>query len=218
MAVPLSRNTDDLRMQLNAMPPDTKIGMNKRGVVVQYGGFDYCLHPQQNMRVCNFILNRELTPKRMPSAWNRFATQIRAVFSGVKASRLLRVLNSRAGQAVERRSVRNGFGGSALGTPHSSRPISPAKFECPANDGRLIDAAQAKLAAFRARTALNQARVTKTDTLIQSSARPDTHDALTPSTPTSPSSRPPARPSMRVPPPNLVPPNPGPVVAHNTNR
>lgn len=69
MAVPLSRDTDDLRMQLSAMPSDTKIGMNKCGVVVQYGGLDYCLHPQQSVRACNFILNRELTGEivEMPS-------------------------------------------------------------------------------------------------------------------------------------------------------
>ncbi|SNU80997.1 hypothetical protein PSP20601_00658 [Pandoraea sputorum] len=227
MAVPLSRDTDDLRMQLSAMPSDTKIGMNKCGVVVQYGGLDYCLHPQQSVRACNFILNRELTPKRMPSAWSRFAAQIRAVFSGVKASRLLRVLNSRAVQSVERLSVRGGFSGSAQRTAHSSSAIRSFKFECPANDDRLIDAAQAKLAAFRARTALNQATAPKTETLTQGSVRRNTPDAVTPSTtaspssPSSPSSRPPTRPSIGVPPPNLLPPShPGPAsgVTHNANR
>ncbi|VVD93348.1 hypothetical protein [Pandoraea commovens] len=242
MAVPLSRDTNDLRMQLSAMPTDAKIGIDKCGVVVQFGGFDYHLHPQQSVRACNFILNRELSPKRMPSAWNRFATQIRAVFSGVKASRLLRALNGRAVQSVERLSVRSGFSGSALGTLHSLRSTRPFRFEGPANDDRLIDAAQAKLAAFRARNAQNQAgaptlpiavapsplganaaanAVAKTNTFTQGSVRRNTHDAVTPSTPSSPSSRPPARPSIGVPPPNLVPPkpsNPSPVVAHNTNR
>ncbi|MCE4061173.1 hypothetical protein LXM60_13250 [Pandoraea sputorum] len=233
MAVPLSRDTDDLRMQLSAMPSDTKIGMNKCGVVVQYGGLDYCLHPQQSVRACNFILNRELTPKRMPSAWNRFAAQIRAVFSGVKASRLLRVLNSRAVQSVERLSVLRGFSASAQRTVHSPPPSRPFKFESPANDDRLIDAAQAKLAAFRARTALNQAAASKTDTLTQGSVRRKTPDAVmslptapppspsSPSSHSSPSSRTPARPSIGVPPPHLVPPKPpgpAPVVAHSANR
>ncbi|VVE69902.1 hypothetical protein PAN31117_03501 [Pandoraea anapnoica] len=229
MAVPLARNTEDLRMQLSVMPPGTRIGIDECGVVVQYGGFDYCLHPRQNMRARNFILTRELSPKRIPSAWHRFATQIRAVFSGVKAARLLRALNTRAVQSVERFSVRSSFSGSAQRTPPSSRPVGPFKFESPANDDRLINDAQAKLAAIRARNALKQAaKPTSPATAAHSSAcmetasntdeipydflRRNTYDAMTPSSPSS------TRPSIGIPPPNLVPPNPAPVVAHTTNR
>ncbi|WP_157122600.1 hypothetical protein [Pandoraea oxalativorans] len=205
MPVLLSRDTDDLRVQLSSMPSDTKIGINKCGVVVQYGGFDYHLHPQQSVRACNFILNREISPKRMPSAWTRFAAQIRAVFSGVKASRLLRVLNSRAVQSVGRLSVRSGVGGSTQRTPNSSLPIHPFKVEGPANDDRLINDAQTKLAAFRARNALKHPAVTNADTLAMGSVGRNTHDAATAS---SLSQRLPAQPSIGVPPPNLVPPKP----------
>ncbi|MFK0377163.1 hypothetical protein [Pandoraea sp. NPDC090278] len=216
MTIPLSRPTHDLLMQLSAMPSDTKIGMTKRGDIVKYGGCDFRFHPKQNMRVRTFILNRELSPKRLPSAWNRFAAQIRAVFSGVKASRLLRALNTRAVQSVGRYSVR----GDPIGP--ASPPVRPVKIESPANDDQLIDRAQAKLAAYRARTALNQIAAPKNaDTLVRGSVQRNAHNAAAPSTASLPSSRPPAQPSIGVPPPNLIPPKPptsAHVVTHITNR